>query len=221
MLTKLLKHDLRGTGRIMVPVWVGSTALAALAVRSAPFGKRLFAAAALLPMTLHLAASFSRDSVLLGLCFAFTALVLDAVCGDGPLPRRELLLLAGMGLFFLAQPLLSLLGAPQEAAAFGARVLRWQSPVLAAQGVVVLANMLTQSLGCTVRAALIATSRQGLFFIPLLLTLPRLLGETGLVLCQSASDVLSLLLTVLLLRGTLTGSACARCGCSDAPTACR
>ena len=73
-------------------------ALAALAVRSAPFGKRLFAAAALLPMTLHLAASFSRDSVLLGLCFAFTALVLDALCGDGPLPRRELALLAGMGL---------------------------------------------------------------------------------------------------------------------------
>ena len=131
------------------------------------------------------------------------------------------LLLAGMGLFFLAQPLLSLLGAPEEAAAFGARVLRWQSPVLAAHGVVVLANMLTQSQGRTVRAALIATSRQGLFFIPLLLTLPRLLGETGLVLCQSASDVLSLLLTVLLLRGTLTGSACARCGCSDAPTACR
>ena len=31
MLTKLLKHDLRGTGRIMVPVWVGSTALTALA----------------------------------------------------------------------------------------------------------------------------------------------------------------------------------------------
>lgn len=31
MLTKLLKYDLRGTGRIMVPVWVGSTALTALA----------------------------------------------------------------------------------------------------------------------------------------------------------------------------------------------
>ena len=131
------------------------------------------------------------------------------------------LLLAGAGLFFFAEPLLALLGAPQEAAAFGARVLRWQSPMLAAQGVVVLANMLTQSLGRTVRAALIATSRQGLFFLPLLLTLPRLWGETGLVLCQSASDVLSLLLTLLLLRGALTDSACARCGCSDAPTACR
>lgn len=31
MLTKLLKYDLRGTGRIMVPVWVGSTALTVLA----------------------------------------------------------------------------------------------------------------------------------------------------------------------------------------------
>ncbi len=131
------------------------------------------------------------------------------------------LLLLGAGLFFLAEPLLSLLGAPREAAAFGARVLRWQSPVLAAQGVIVLANMLTQSLGMTVRAALIATSRQGLFFIPLLLTLPRLWGEAGLVLCQSASDALSLLLTLLLLRGALTDSACARCGCSGAPTGCR
>lgn len=131
------------------------------------------------------------------------------------------LLLLGAALFFGAKPLLSLLGAPQEAASFGARVLRWQSPVLAAQGVIVLANMLTQSLGLTVRAALIATSRQGLFFIPLLLALPRLWGEAGLVLCQSASDVLSLLLTLLLLRGALTGSSCARCGCSGAPTGCR
>lgn len=53
-------------------------ALAALAVRVAPFGKRAFAVAALLPMTLHLAASFSRDAPLLGLCFAFTALLMDA-----------------------------------------------------------------------------------------------------------------------------------------------
>ncbi|MDY5605043.1 DUF2142 domain-containing protein [Gemmiger sp.] len=53
--------------------------LAAFAVKAAPCGKRIFTAVALLPMTLHLAASFSRDAVLLGLCFAFTALLLDAV----------------------------------------------------------------------------------------------------------------------------------------------
>lgn len=56
-------------------------ALAALAVRAAPFGKRVFTAAALLPMTLHLAASFSRDAPLLGCSFAFTALLLDAAFG--------------------------------------------------------------------------------------------------------------------------------------------
>lgn len=57
-------------------------ALAALAVRAAPFGKRVFTAAALLPMTLHLAASFSRDAPLLGCSFAFTALLLDAAFGS-------------------------------------------------------------------------------------------------------------------------------------------
>ena len=68
-------------------------ALASAAVRCAPFGRRMFAAAALLPMTLHLAASFSRDAMILGLCFAFTALFLDAMFGrsGGPLPWPRLL----------------------------------------------------------------------------------------------------------------------------------
>ena len=42
-------------------------------------------------MTLHLAASFSRDSLLLGLAFAFTALCMQAIfgCKDGTvLPVR-------------------------------------------------------------------------------------------------------------------------------------
>ena len=49
--------------------------LAMAAVKYAPFGRRVFAAAALLPMTLHLAASFCRDALLLGLCFR--------LCGAG------------------------------------------------------------------------------------------------------------------------------------------
>lgn len=75
-------------------------ALAAYAVRVAPFGKRIFAAVALLPMTLHLAASFSRDAPLLGLCFAFTALLLDAAFGPDTgkaLAPGRLALLLGTG----------------------------------------------------------------------------------------------------------------------------
>ena len=75
--------------------------LAALTVKAAPFGRRVFAAAALLPMTLHLAASFSRDSLLLGLAFAFTALCMQAIfgCKDGTvLPVRLWLPLAVFGI---------------------------------------------------------------------------------------------------------------------------
>ena len=82
-------------------------------------------------------------------------------------------------------------------------MLRAQGAVFFAQGAVILMNVLTQAMGLTVRATLVAVSRQGLFLPPLLLLLPRLLGDTGLVLAQSAADVLALLLSLLLTRGVL------------------
>lgn len=69
--------------------------LGAWAVKRAPFGKRIFLALGLLPMTLHLAASFSRDSLLLGLLLAFTAQVLD--CAFGPGERVHPARLVGLG----------------------------------------------------------------------------------------------------------------------------
>ena len=73
--------------------------LAALAVKKAPFGKMAFAGAALLPMTLHLAASFSRDSLLIGLCFAFTSLCLElAYAPQGSFRWQKLIPLAVMGI---------------------------------------------------------------------------------------------------------------------------
>ena len=72
--------------------------LAAAAVKYAPFGRRVFAAAALLPMTLHLAASFSRDSLLLGLCFAFAALAMRAAFAPEAPGRKLLAALAAAGL---------------------------------------------------------------------------------------------------------------------------
>lgn len=60
--------------------------LAAWAVKRTPVVKPAFAVAALLPMTLHLAASYSRDSNLLALCFFFSALLLDLAFG----PREHI-----------------------------------------------------------------------------------------------------------------------------------
>ena len=56
-------------------------ALSSYAVKKAPIAKSMFAVCALLPMTLHLAASYSRDSNLLALCFLFVALVLHLAFG--------------------------------------------------------------------------------------------------------------------------------------------
>ncbi len=77
--------------------------LAALAVWRAPFGKRVFLGVSLLPMTLHLAASFSRDGPLMGFCLLFTALCLEAVYGAagkavGAMPPLWLTLLGVSGL---------------------------------------------------------------------------------------------------------------------------
>ena len=60
--------------------------LAAWAVKRTPVAKPAFAVAALLPMTLHLAVSYSRDSNLLALCFFFSALLLDLAFG----PREHI-----------------------------------------------------------------------------------------------------------------------------------
>ncbi|MDO5377706.1 MAG: MATE family efflux transporter [Clostridia bacterium] len=110
------------------------------------------------------------------------------------------LLAVGALVFLFAQPLLALFGAEAQATAFAARVLRAQSVVLAAQGAVILMNMLTQAMGLTVRATLVASSRQGPILMALLALMPRLFGETGLVLAQSASDLIALALSYLLTR---------------------
>ena len=60
--------------------------LASWAVKKTPVAKGVFATVAMLPMTLHLAASYSRDSNLLALSFIFAALVLDLAFG----PKEKL-----------------------------------------------------------------------------------------------------------------------------------
>ena len=121
----------------------------------------------------------------------------------------------GIALLFSAEPLLAVFSSDRQTLAIANSALRAQSIVLCAQGAVVMMNMLTQAAGMTVRASLIASSRQGFVLIPLLMLLPRL-GLSGLTLCQSISDLVSLALCLLVMRGAITDCAYARGGCSDA-----
>jgi uncharacterized membrane protein len=71
-----------------------------LAIRIAPFGKPLFAFAALLPMTVSQYASLSPDALAISGAFLFTGLVLR--CADGEhVKGREIALLVGSGAILL------------------------------------------------------------------------------------------------------------------------
>jgi len=131
------------------------------------------------------------------------------------------LLALGAALFFLAQPLLACLGAEKDALRFAADVLRAQSVTLFAQGAVIIMTMLTQAMGVPLVSCIVSASRQGFVLIPLVLIMPRLFGAAGLILCQSVSDLVSLVLCAFVTRAAIRGSSCARGGCSDARTASR
>lgn len=65
-----------------------------LAVKRIPFGKEVLLGVALLPMTLHLAASFSYDVMILGCMFLLTAVCLDLAFEAEQVRIRDVVLLA-------------------------------------------------------------------------------------------------------------------------------
>ena len=73
----------------------------------------------------------------------------------------------------------------------GAAALRWQMLTFALLPTIGLTNMLMQTIRKPIRANIVAAARSGLFFIPLILILPRYLGLQGVEMCQAVSDVLS------------------------------
>ena len=76
---------------------------------------------------------------------------------------------------------------------FSGKDMVWTYVVWALGAVLVFANMLFQSLGCSWRASFLAVCRQGLFFIPLIFLLPRLFDLTGLEMTQMVADFITFL----------------------------
>ena len=64
--------------------------------------------------------------------------------------------------------------------------------------------MLMQTIRKTFRANLLAASRSGLFFIPLIVVLSHFLGLQGVMMSQACSDACSILLTLPLLYKTFS-----------------
>ena len=190
----------------------GATSLSAAMLSRVSSG---FGAPVLAGMGLCARAVMPFVSAVIGLGQGFQP-VCGAAFGANQIPRcRAAYRFCGRVLFvfslavgaavFAFAPTLAARFAPDAQTADVARAaLRLQSLVFFAQSAVILMTMLTQAMGQTIRASLVATSRQGLFFLPLLLLLPRIFGLWGLLACQSVSDLVSLVFSWLLTRRVFT-----------------
>lgn len=112
--------------------------------------------------------------------FCTSVLLVAAVCGWIFSPNL-------IGIFLKTDPLVI---------EYGSQALRLQALTFPLVGWITIANMMLQTISKTVKASLLAMSRQFLFFVPVILTLPGFLGILGVQLSQPIADFCSFLLAV-------------------------
>ena len=106
------------------------------------------------------------------------------------------LLVMAVVMFAVSTPIMRLFRREDaEVVKIGALALKMQCVLLPIQSFTIIGNMLTQSIGYSFRATLSAIGKQGLFFIPAILILPGIYGVLGLQLAQPVADLLTFVLT--------------------------
>lgn len=98
--------------------------------------------------------------------------------------------------YIFAPGLVALFRDGEQVREIGAKALRAQLIVFPLMGWVFLSNMMLQTIGRVVKASVLATARQGLAFIPIVLILPRVFGLDGLVWAQACADVAAFLIAL-------------------------
>lgn len=83
---------------------------------------------------------------------------------------------------------------------YGARLLGSQAVLYAAFGLCYMMTITFQTIGDSAYGLFLSTIRQGLFYVPAILLLPRLLGINGIYLSQPAADVLTILVCILSIK---------------------
>ena len=78
----------------------------------------------------------------------------------------------------------------------GKTALRWQAAALPLMATSILTNMMLQATGKSLKSSITSSARNGIFFIPLILILPRIFGLQGVEMTQAVADVLSFFLAV-------------------------
>lgn len=106
-----------------------------------------------------------------------------------------LVLLSALAYVF-APDLVALFRDDKDVIEIGTAVLRFQCLAFPLNSVIVLTNMMLQSTGKGIWATIVASSRQGFFFIPIVIILSSLFGITGLEISQTIADMCAFLLSL-------------------------
>ena len=107
-----------------------------------------------------------------------------------------LMTLAAILCFLFPDQIVAFFRSDPAVIAVGSAALRWQAAVLPLLAFFVLTNMMLQASGQGIRSTITSSARNGLFFIPLILILPRLFGLRGVEMTQAVADFFSFLLAV-------------------------
>ncbi|MBR1759356.1 MAG: MATE family efflux transporter [Lachnospiraceae bacterium] len=105
--------------------------------------------------------------------------------------------------FVFAGPLVALFRDDPDVIRIGTTALRIQWVTFALNGYVVVSTMLLQTIGMPLKASIVAMARQGLFFVPLIVILPRIFGLLGVQSAQAVADLLSFFLAIPLCQSVL------------------
>lgn len=109
-----------------------------------------------------------------------------------------------IGGMFLSGHLIGIFRNDADVIRIGTTALQFQCLTFTLNGWIIMNNMMMQTMGKTVYASILASARQGLFFIPALLVLPRLFGLLGIQMAQAVADLCTVVITTVLCRIVMT-----------------
>ena len=122
--------------------------------------------------------------------------VLDAFWFCLKLGTATLAVLGLLGMLFAPEVIAVFRREDADVIEIGARALRLQCLAFPLLAWFTLQNMMMQNIGSFGRASGLAMARQGLFFLPFILTLPHFFGLWGILICQPLADLCSFLLSL-------------------------
>ncbi len=97
---------------------------------------------------------------------------------------------------FFASHLIASFRNDAEVINIGVKTLRFQLMVMPLHAFIVATNMLLQATGKIASATFLSCNRQGIYFIPAILILPRIFGLNGMLVSQTVSDFLTFLTSI-------------------------